>query len=65
MVLSAARDEYFEIIALQPVKKLLDMNPMGLSAAWVDYIEIIVTKPVKKLLGINPWALVPLGTTIL
>ena len=47
MGLSAPRADSFEIIALQPVKKLIEMNPMSLSAPWDDYLDIIYLKPVK------------------
>ena len=54
MGLSAPRADSFVIIALQPVKKLIEMNPMSLSAPWDDYLDTIFLRPVRKKLRDEP-----------
>ena len=41
MGMSTPRSDSLEIIALQPVKKRLGINPMGRSAPWDDSLDII------------------------
>ena len=48
MGLSAPREDFYEIIALHPVKILLGINPMGISAPWADSLDIIILKPIKN-----------------
>ena len=47
MGLSDPRYESLDIIALQPVKKWLGINPMGISAPWADSIDIIALHKAK------------------
>ena len=54
MGLSAPWTEYLEIIAFQPVKTYLGMNPIVFSVPWDDSIEIIALHLVKILRGNNP-----------
>ena len=42
----AAIADSLEIIALQPVNKLIGINPMGLSSPMYDSIDIITLKKV-------------------
>ena len=56
-VFSAPRADYFEIIYLKKVGKLLWINPMELSSPWDDSLVIIVLQPVKQLPGIDPMGL--------
>ena len=47
MGLSPPRADSLVIIALQPVKKLIGINPMGLISPGDDSLGIITLKPVK------------------
>ena len=44
----------FVIIAFQPVKKWIGINPTGLSAPRSNSLEIIYLLTIEKSLGINP-----------
>ena len=46
MGLSDPRSDSLEIIALQKVKKMIGINPIGISAPWANSIDIIDLKPV-------------------
>ena len=48
MGLSAPWADSFVIIALQTVKYLPGINPMGRSVAWTDSLEFIVLDPVNN-----------------
>ena len=65
MGLSDPRSDSIEIIALQPVKKLIGINPMRLSSRWEESLDIIALKSVKKHQGLTQWDLVALGLTLL
>ena len=53
--LSAPWADSLVVIALKPVKKWLDINPMGHSAPGDDSLDIIALQIAKKILpGINP-----------
>ena len=46
MGLITPRYDSLEIIALQPVKKLVVINPMVLNSPWYNSLDIIVLKKV-------------------
>ena len=48
MGLSAPRADSLYIIALQPVKKLLWINPMELSDPWAHSLDIIDLQTAKQ-----------------
>ena len=50
MVVSAPRSNSLDNIALQTVKKLLGINPMGISAPRSDSLEIIALQIVTQIL---------------
>ena len=65
MGLSVPWADSFDVFALQPVKRLIAINPMGLSSILDDSIDITALDPVSKILGIKQWALMPFGPTLL
>ena len=66
MGISDPCDDSFGVIALQQVKKWLEINPMGLSDPWADSLDIIALHTDKiHFQVLTQWALVSLGTTLL
>ena len=65
MGLSAPWAASLNIIAQNPVRKLIGNNPTALMFPWAGYIDIIALQTVKNGKELTQWDLVPIGTTLL